>query len=73
MKEYFKTQLETNTDPLFYMVESDRGISDEGGQLKTIQVKTCTESELGTTLVDELEGYTYVGESQNVPKFTNIK
>lgn len=70
MKEYFKPQIDTNSDPLFYMVESDR-ISDEGNMLINTQVKACTEAELETELVSELEGYTYVGEINNVPKFSN--
>jgi len=73
MKEYFKAQLDTQATKLFYLVESDDGLSDEGNQKTHIQVKSCTLVELETDLETELEGYTYVPESKGVPKFTNLK
>jgi len=69
MKEYFNAQLDTQATTLFYLVESDDGLSDEGNQKTHIQVKSCTLAKLET----ELEGYTYVSESKGVPKFTNLK
>lgn len=73
MKEYFKAQLDTQATTLYYLVESDDGLSDEGNQQTHIQVKTCTLVELETDLETELEGYTYVSEGKGVPKFTNLK
>jgi hypothetical protein len=73
IKEYFKAQLDTPATTLYYLVESNDGLSDEGNQQIHIQVKTCTLVELETDLETELEGYTYVSESKGVPKFTNLK